>query len=235
MAALVSSLAWARPESANQAQAVARRLEARYHSAATLKATFLERYSEGRHDVRLESGTVYFSRPGRMRWEYEAPEQKLFIADGKTVWFYVPADRTVSRAQMKESSDWRTPLALLTGKAKLSRFCGRVELAREPALLAGVPSNHVLLRCIPRGYKKADPDANSQRGSFREALLEVDPATGELARVFIRETGGVEIEYRFASWQQNLPVAEAMFHFHAPAGVAIVDESSVQGVVHELH
>ncbi len=209
-----------------------RSLETHYHSAITLKATFLERYSESRRDVRIESGTVYFSRPGRMRWEYESPEAKLFIADGKTVWFYVPADRTVTRARVKESADWRTPLALLTGKAKLSRLCSRIELADEPPAVAG----HVMLRCLPRGgaprARAKEPgdvlNATQADQPFREVLLEVDTSGKELVRVLIRQSGDVEMEYRFGNWQQNLPLPEAMFHFAAPVGVAIVDESSVR-------
>src|ERR1700720_241426 len=109
--------------SAADAKAAARALESRYQHVHTLKATFFERYSDGKGAIQSESGTVYFSRPGRMRWDYESPEQKLFLVDGTNVWFYVPADRTASRAKMKESSDWRTPIALLVGKAELSRLC----------------------------------------------------------------------------------------------------------------
>jgi outer membrane lipoprotein carrier protein len=210
---------------------IVRSLETRYHAAATLKAAFLERYSESRRAVRTESGTVYFSRPGRMRWEYESPEAKLFIADGRIVWFYVPADRTVTRARMRESTDWRTPLALLTGKAKLSRLCSRIELADQPSVVAG----HVVLRCFPRGrvsrVQANEPDdvLNPAEGneSFREVLLEVDTSRNELVRLLVRQPGDVETEYRFANWQQNLPLPEAMFHFETPAGVAIVDESSL--------
>ena len=68
-----------------------------------------------------------------MRWEYESPEQKLFIVDGTNAWFYVPADRTASRAKMKESSDWRTPLALLAGKADLSKLCRSIQLVGADA------------------------------------------------------------------------------------------------------
>ncbi len=227
------------------AQSIVRKLEARYRSARTLKAVFLERYSEGGRDVRAESGTVYFSRPGRMRWEYESPEPKLFVADGKTVWFYVPVDHTVSRAQMKESADWRTPIALLTGKAKLSRLCGRIEvvpggeqgLARGRAVESSQPTDLVVLRCLPRGetpvVRSRAPnqhaDIGEGEGSFHEVLLEVDVKRGDLARVLIRQAGGVEIEYRFGNWQQNPPLPEAMFHFQAPAGVAIVEESSITG------
>jgi outer membrane lipoprotein-sorting protein len=171
-----------------------------------------------------------------MRWEYESPEDKLFIADGKTVWFYVPADHTVTRRRMKESTDWRTPLALLTGpprRAKLARVCGRIELAGERPAAAG----HVVLRCLPRGEaareqpkEPADALGPGDEGEpFREVLLEVDTTRNELARVLIRQSGDTEIEYRFGDWQQNLPLAEAMFRFQAPVGAAIVDESALRG------
>src|SRR5580704_16277333 len=77
-------------------------LESRYQHATTLKAAFYQRYDDGKGGGHAESGTVYFSRPGRMRWEYESPEQKLFLVDGTNVWFYVPADHTASRAKFKE-------------------------------------------------------------------------------------------------------------------------------------
>src|ERR1700731_1774116 len=53
--------------------------EARYRSATTLQATFLERYTENGQTVRTEAGTAYFRRPGKMRWDYEAPERDLFL------------------------------------------------------------------------------------------------------------------------------------------------------------
>ena len=215
------------PDAARRAQSLVRAVEARYLPARTLQATFLERYSEGRGHIRLESGSVYFSRPGRMRWEYEAPEKKTFLVDGKNVWFYVPADRTVTRVPVKQSEDWRTPLALLTGKARLSRLCGRIDLALDVPVSAG----NSVLRCLPRGGSSSsstsapstaalDPVASD--GAFQELLLEVVPSTGELARVLVRESAGIEIEFRFANWHWNPPLPEVLFHFQAPRGVAIV-------------
>ena len=113
-------------------------------------------------------------------------------------------------------SDWRTPLALLTGKARLSRFCGRVELAGVDALAAG----NVVLRCFP---KSAD-------AGFREVVMEVDSAF-RLVKVAIREAGGIETEFLFANWEENLALPEVMFHFQAPKGVAIVDEATLAGPV----
>jgi outer membrane lipoprotein carrier protein len=209
--------------------AAARALEARYHDAKTLEAIFLERYSDSRQGLQAESGKVYFSRPGRMRWEYEAPEQKLFISDGKIVWFYVPSDHTVTRAPMKQSTDWRTPLALLTGKAKLSQLCQSLDLSAEIPGAQG----HVVLRCRPRGENaKSKGSAGENPGAsiapvdaqFDEVLLEVDPESGELADVRVLQPGGIELEYRFGNWQENLPLAESLFQFQAPPGVAIVEQ-----------
>lgn len=201
------------------AQAVVRGIEARYNDARTLRATFLERYSESRRLVRVESGTVLFSRPGRMRWEYESPEEKLFLVDGKNVWFYVPADRTASRADLKDSADWHTPFAMLTRGARLARFCGSVELVVSGAggVAPTAAGNHVV-RCTPR----------SAEAGFREAFLEVD-AGYTLRRVVVRESGGIEIEFRFANWEQNVPLPEVLFHFAAPAGVAIVEAAEIAG------
>ena len=111
------------------AKDLAARMEARYRGAKTLQATFLERYAENGRVLRSEAGTAYFRRPGKMRWEYERPEKDLFLVDGKTAWFYVPADHTVTRVPAKQSEDLRTPLALLAGQMKISRICARVELA----------------------------------------------------------------------------------------------------------
>src|SRR5260370_18882230 len=216
----------------DEAQALARKIESRYKSAQTLGATFVEGYREGRRPAEVESGHVFFSRPGRMRWEYEAPEKKLFLSDGRFVWFYVPSDRTVTRARVKESADWRTPLALLTGKANLSRLCGRIEILPDDIHR---PPGHAVLRCIPRGEGHPGGAKGLSAGEFQasdllEVLLEVDRTTGDLASVLVRQPGGVELEYRFANWAFNPPLEEALFHFATPIGVAIVEAPSASGV-----
>ncbi len=192
---------------------IARAIEAHYQATTTLKATFLQRRSEGKRAIEIESGTVYFRRPRRMRWEYESPETKLFLADGKFVWFYVPADHTVSRAKMKESDDARVPLVLLAGQARLGRVCRRVELADIHVLTAG----NVALRCLPK----------ANQSDFRAAILEVDSGY-RLVRILVSEAGDVETEFRFANWQENLPVSQNLFRFQPPAGVSIVDDSSAR-------
>ena len=219
-------------QTSSQAAPVVRLLEARYRNVKTLKAVFLQTYRDGRSGIQVESGTVYFSRPGRMRWEYESPQSKLFIADGKSVWFFVPADRTVTRAPMKESSDWRTPLAWLTGKAKLSQLCDRIAVSDTSPSQSG----HVVLSCIPRGTKlpkSSPPDAAPEdilapAAGYDSVLLEVDSSTGELADLRVLQPGGVQLEFRFGQWQQGLPIEEALFRFQTPPGVTLLDETAAR-------
>lgn len=202
--------------------------DARYQHARTLKAVFFEAYRDGKGGVSADSGTVYFSKPGRMRWEYESPETKLFLVDGTNVWFYVPADHTVSRAKLSQSSDWRTPLALLAGKADLAKLCGRIELA-QPAP-AGSPrpapspddAGATTLRCIPRESPESE--------TIHDVLLTVNPE-GFLTRLVIQQAGNSSTEFRFANWEQDIPIPEVKFHFEPPPGVAVVDEQSLANTI----
>jgi outer membrane lipoprotein carrier protein len=215
---------------ARDTQSVVHAIEQRYRRATTLKAAFLERYSDGNRAATAESGTVYFSRPGRMRWEYESPEQKLFLVDGANAWFYVPADHTASRAKIDESSDWRTPLALLAGKADLSHLCRDIQIV-DPAAQSTkkdempLSPGDTVLRCVPRG------ETNAQRAAEQNVLLETDPQA-QLVRVVIHEPGAIVTEFRFGNWQENIAIPEANFHFQPPPGVAIVDEQALAGAIH---
>jgi len=211
--------------------------EGRYRAAKTLQATFLERYTENGAVVRTEAGTAFFRRPGKMRWEYEAPEKDLFLVDGKTAWFYVPADRTATRVPAKQSADWRTPLALLAGEMKVSRVCAHVDLAPNERVL---DENDVVLRCRVKGTSRDDKELRNSNGEQDTltapagsqndlVLFEIDRRTGELARLIVRQSAGVEVEFRFENWHLDPPLPESLFKFEPPPGVAIVNGELPQG------
>jgi len=194
---------------------VVRRLEARYREAKSFRAVFFERRSEGQRSMHAESGTLYLRRPGMMRWDYEEPEKKLFLVDGKYVWFYVPADRTVTKAPVRESDDEQLPLLLLAGKTRLNKVCRRIELADVHVEAAG----NTALRCLPvRGAEQ----------QYREAVFEVD-AADHLVRLLVREAGDVETEFRFGKWEENPAVPASLFKFTPPIGATIVDERTLVG------
>jgi outer membrane lipoprotein carrier protein len=187
--------------------------ETRYASAETLQAAFLERYRENGRLVQVEAGDAYFLRPGKMRWDYQSPEKNTFLVDGKYVWFYSPADHTATRMPVKQSDDWRTPLAFLTSHMKLSRLCSDVVVALDakPA-----QPDHSIYRCTLR--HAPDPQAPTTK----DVDFEVS-AGGELSRIVIPQQGGIEIEFSFTGWRWNPALDKDLFHFEPPPNAVIVD------------
>jgi outer membrane lipoprotein-sorting protein len=208
------SLSLAANAPAHQGASSLKLLESRYGAAHTLQVNFLERYTQNGKFVRSESGVAYFLRPGKMRWDYEAPEKNIFLMDGSYTWFYSPADRTATRVPVKQSDDWRTPLAFLTSHMKLSRLCASIKIAQTAAPL---DSQDLLFRCELREQPSPAPG-----DAAASVLFEVTPA-GELRRIVAPQDGGIELEFTFNGWKWDPALDKSLFQFNAPRGVVIVN------------
>src|SRR5713226_5224368 len=114
---LVLPLGAQQPRAATVAE-VAERVDRYYNSLQSLQAEFAESY-RGAGLERAESGTLWLKQPGKMRWEYRLPAEKLFVSDGKTAWFYLPGERQARKAPVKKLDDLRTPLRYLLGHTRL--------------------------------------------------------------------------------------------------------------------
>jgi outer membrane lipoprotein carrier protein len=186
---------------------IAQQVDQRYNHLHTLKADFTEIYAGAGMD-RTESGTLWLKKPGKMRWEYRSPREKLFLSDGKDAWFYIPGDRQVKRMPVKKLDDLRSPLGFLLGKTRLERELQGLSLAPDvPALAPG----DVVLRGVPKNM--------AERVS--EVVLEITP-DHQIARLLIREADGSSTEFRFSAQAEDVNVADPEFHFTVPAGVEVV-------------
>src|SRR5580704_7036501 len=138
---------------------VAAAVDAHYNHLHSLEAQFTE-LSRGSGIERSESGTLWLKKPGKMRWEYRSPREKLFVSDGRDAWFYVPADRQARRTDARKLDDIRSPLAFLLGKSKLEKELRGLSLAPD---ITPATAEDVVLRGVP--------EVLAQRVS--EVLLEV--------------------------------------------------------------
>lgn len=184
-----------------------------YNRLHTLQAEFTEIY-RGAGIERTESGTLWLKKaglkkPGKMRWEYRSPREKLFVSDGKDAWFYVPEDRQARKTPVRKLDDLRSPLAFLLGKTKLEKELQELSLAVDIAPLT--PEN-VVLRGVPKGLADRVSDV----------LLEITP-DHQIARMIINEVDGSVTEYRFNQQQENVPLADGRFQFTPPAGTETVE------------
>jgi hypothetical protein len=64
---------------------------------------------------------VLIKKPGRMRWDYSAPEKKLFVADGVRIYSYIPEDKQVVVSPQPHDAETTTPALFLAGKGNLTR------------------------------------------------------------------------------------------------------------------
>jgi outer membrane lipoprotein carrier protein len=184
---------------------VADDLDHHYNDLRSLKAAFSETY-RGAGISRTESGTLWLRRPGKMRWEYTEPREKLFVSDGKTAYFYVPGERQARKAPLDKLDDFRSPLRYLLGKTKLKKEFDNLT-AR-----AGDQPGITVVRGVPRNM--------SDRVS--EVTLDVNSA-GEIQRIQIDEVDGSQTEFIFSAIQEDVPVEDARFRFQPPPGVEMVE------------
>src|SRR5271167_1686958 len=210
---LMTAIALLVSAAAEDVHSVAAAVDEHYNHLQTLQAEFTEVY-RGSGMERTESGTLWLAKagmkkPGKMRWEYRSPREKLFVSDGRDAWFYVPGDRQVRKTEARKLDDIRSPLSLLLGKTKLEKELRGLSLA---PVIAPLTAGDIVLRGVPQ--------AMADRVS--EIVLEVTPEH-RIARIVIDQVGGSATEYRFSDQKENVAIAGERFQFSPPPGTETVE------------
>jgi outer membrane lipoprotein carrier protein len=201
---LVVSTAYAAPD----LKTVAKSVDEHYNHLRSLQAEFTEIYRGAGMD-RTESGTLWLKKPGKMRWEYRSPRDKLFLSDGKDAWFYLPGDKQARKTPVRKLEDLRSPLGFLLGKTRLEKELQGLGFA--PDIAAVTPGNMVL-----RGV----PQTMTER--VNQVLLEITP-DNRISRIVIDEVDGSTTEYRFNEQKENVAIGDERFRFTPPPGVETID------------
>ncbi len=182
-------------------------LQEKYAAVQSISADFRQTYrAPGIEQV--ESGIVLMKKPGLMRWEYRAPEPKLFVADGHTTYLYTPEDRQVLVSPLSDAEIRSTPLQFLLGRGDIARnFISAPDDEFRPVTEGGV-----LVRLTPR---LREPD-------YDFLVLECDRKTYDLRRIIIREITGNTSEFVLSNLVTNVKIDGRQFQFKIPKGVEVV-------------
>jgi len=187
---------------------LARAVDEHYNHLQSLQADFTEIYRGSGMD-REESGTLLLKKPRKMRWEYRSPKEKLFLSDGRDVWFYVPSQQQLRKSQLKKLEDLRSPLAFLLGKTRLENELQGLSKAVDEKPIGAA---NTLLRGVPRAMADQVSDVE----------LEITPSS-QIVRIVLNEVDGSSTEFRFAGWKENPGLSDDRFHFTPPPGVETVE------------
>ena len=199
---LLSVLAAPATTPASPAEALALRIEARHRGVRDLTARFVQTYRSGAlgREV-VERGVLSLKPPSRMRWEYREPEKKTFVSDGKTSYFYVPADRQVIRREQADSRD--LPAMLLSGHADiLSTFTAALEAGQ---------AGRQRLRLTPR---KAEPE-------IEHLYVDVDEEA-RIRGILVVDAQGNRSQFVFDDIRENVGLQDRLFRFEVPRGVEVI-------------
>ncbi len=205
-APVLIALLWATPATDADdpaARALLRRLEERRARTTDLVARFSQSYRSGMLGRQVtESGIVSIKRPGRMRWEYKEPEPKLFVSDGRTFYFYVPAEKQVI---VSEQDEQRSLAARL--------LSGRGGLADEFTVSLDSPQQEGVLRLklVPR---QEQPD-------LQRAWIEMEPS-GRIRSIQLDDVQGNRTSFHFEGIRENTGLKDDLFRFEVPKGVEVI-------------
>jgi outer membrane lipoprotein carrier protein len=181
-------------------------LQTKYDSIRAFTADFTQQYEGILRKKLVERGKVQVKKPGRMRWDYTAPDKKVFVSDGTTIYLWVPADNQVTRSLVPRQDEATTALLFLVGKGNLTRDFNVSFVPKAPPDTFG-------LRLEP---KLPDRDYDwLQLGLDRKSLQIRTLAAGD-------RQGGQSL-FTFTNFKENVRLADKIFEFKIPRGADVIN------------
>ena len=184
-------------------------LQQKYGTIRDFSAEFTHAYTGGvlRKQV-TERGHMLIKKPGKMRWEYSAPDQKLFVSDGVKMYSYLPEDKQVIVSTVPADDEAATPTLFLAGKGNLTRDF-------TPSLVDipnGMPTGSRALKLVPK----------TKQRDYDWLVLVVDPQTLDLRGLVTTDAQGGVSSFSFTNLKMNTNPSDKEFAFKIPRGVDVV-------------
>ena len=194
--------------SALTAEEVADKVQATYKGFSDLQAGFVQRATNRLSGMSQEaSGRLFLKWPGKMRWEYDNPEPRLFLVDGKTLWSYSPLERQAVWQDVSGSLS-TGPIGILFGVGSLRR-----DFRVRKILHAGTREGREhLLDLAPKG----------QDLSFKRVILAIDQESFLIKRLTVFDLYGNTTVVDLSELKVNGGLEDALFKFSPPPGTDLV-------------
>lgn len=208
LVAPASASADATAEQAAKTAEVVNKVQSFYEKTTSFKSPFTQEFTATLHNKKTASkGTVVFSKPGKMSWEYAEPSGNRVVSDGQKLRVYEAANKQMYE-QVVDKSQYPAALSFLTGQGKLTdSFTFDLYEGEKMSF----PGGYVLV-----GTPKQPTPA------YKKVLFYVDKATSQVRRVIIIDGQGNKNRFDFLSPKINEVVPPTQFQFTPPAGTNII-------------
>lgn len=191
---------------------VAAAVQAFYDQTRGVRAKFKQTYFHKLYDrYDRSSGQVIFVKPGKMRWDYDRPNNKRIVSDGQKLYVFEPAEdgappqlfeRALSEDQLPQA------FSFLTGTGRLDEdFRFRLLDATRQGF-----SDGYVLELRPKA-----PTPHYERILFYVLKRDGRPA-GVVQRVLIIDEAGNRNRFDLSGFEWNPNVSDSTFRFTPPRG-----------------
>jgi outer membrane lipoprotein carrier protein len=194
---------------------LARSLQRKYSAVRDFSADFAQERTGGPLNKRqTERGKLLVKKPGKMRWDYQTPEKKLFVSDGLKLYTYVPQDRQVFISAMPPEDKATTPILFLAGKGDLTRDF----VASLTPLPSGMPQGSQSLKLTPK----------TPQADYEWLTLTFDPVSFSLKGLSMLDAQGSISTFTFVNWKDNPGLDDKLFVFKPPTGVELITDATTR-------
>ena len=183
-------------------------LQRHYRETRSFSAKFFEEISAVGAPKRTRTGTVYFLKPGRMRWEFDEPSKELIVSDGAQLYNYDPELNQVVEAPLAQAL--RSP-----GATEFLLGAGDVGKDFNASLLDAAGTGLTNLKLVPKS-----------EGNTVE--LGLDPDNYDVETIRVTDKLGNVTSLKFTDIVNNTPVSDSLFKFAVPPGADIVRPESLK-------
>ena len=151
------------------------------------------------------SGKLQVKKPGKMRWDYTAPQKQLFVSDGTTIYLWVPADNQVTMSPLPKQDAATSASMFLVGRGNLVRDF-------TVAFTQNAPQGTYGLRLQP---KIAERD-------YDWLELVVDRTSFQILQLTAANKQGGQDTFTFANFKENVGLSDKTFEFKIPRGADVI-------------
>jgi outer membrane lipoprotein carrier protein len=195
------------PASSSGLKQVLDRLQRHYRDTSSFSAKFNEEITAVGAPKRQRSGVVSFRKPGRMRWEFAAPEVQTIVSDGDMLYSYDPELNQVVETPLKQALKSSSATSFLLGMGNINRDF--------KAAFANSPSSDGLIQLL----------LDAKAGGYK-IEIGLDAKSYNLVTLTLTDQLGDVTKVDFTDIHNNVELPDSTFAFKAPTGADIVTAPS---------
>jgi outer membrane lipoprotein carrier protein len=158
-------------------------------------------YDRNMRKLQETSGTMYFARPGRIRWVYEKPYEQVIVGDGAKLWVY---DKDLNQVTVKA-------IGQAIGGSPAALLAGSNDIEKDFRVTSGGSEN---------GLEWVEAEPRSSESTFQKVRMGFGKAGLEAMELI--DGFGQRTVVRFEGIERNPKLDPQLFQFAPPKGADVI-------------